>query len=155
MEHPIQEKNINIVEAFSFQLPEKLNIFVRLLQIFKNIFHTKSLYLYWKIRYLAESFELYSLNRLFLRYWASTWKKLLCLLIILMTKISLGTKAKIFFIRTYQIFYLLNKEFVSNMYHSKISFTQDWVAFMSQPYWVEVMVEVELRLMLIWTWGWN
>ena len=32
---------------------------------------------------------------------------------------------------------------------------QDWVAFMSQPYWVEVMVEVELRLRLIWTWGWN
>ena len=36
---------------------------------------------------------------------------------------------------------------------------QDWVAFMSQSYWVEVMVEVELRLILrlrlIWTWGWN
>ena len=36
---------------------------------------------------------------------------------------------------------------------------QDWVAFMSQPYWVKVMVEVELRLTLrlrmIWTWGWN
>ena len=32
---------------------------------------------------------------------------------------------------------------------------QDWVAFMSQPYWVEVMVEVELRLRLIQTWGWN
>ena len=30
---------------------------------------------------------------------------------------------------------------------------QDWVAFMSQPYWVVVMVEVELRL--IWTWSWN
>ena len=25
---------------------------------------------------------------------------------------------------------------------------QDWVAFMSQPYWVEVKVEVELRLIL-------
>ena len=33
--------------------------------------------------------------------------------------------------------------------------SQDWVAFMSQPYWVEVMVEVKLRLRLIWTWGWN
>ena len=32
---------------------------------------------------------------------------------------------------------------------------QDWVAFMSQPYWVEVMVAVELRLRLIWTWGWD
>ena len=30
---------------------------------------------------------------------------------------------------------------------------QDWVAFMSQPYWVEVKVEFELRL--IWGWGWN
>ena len=41
----------------------------------------------------------------------------------------------------------------------KITLKQDWVAFMSQPYWVEVMVEVELRLILrlrlIWTWGWN
>ena len=25
---------------------------------------------------------------------------------------------------------------------------QDWVAFMSQPYWVEIKVEVELRLIL-------
>ena len=25
---------------------------------------------------------------------------------------------------------------------------QDWVAFMSEPYWVEVKVEVELRLIL-------
>ena len=38
---------------------------------------------------------------------------------------------------------------------------QDWVAFMSQPYWVKVKVEVEvelrliLRLRLIWGWGWS
>ena len=36
---------------------------------------------------------------------------------------------------------------------------QDWVAFMSQPYWIEVKVEVEfrliLRLRLIWGWGWS
>ena len=34
---------------------------------------------------------------------------------------------------------------------------QDWVAFMSQPYWVEVKVEVQLRLILrlIWGWGWS
>ena len=25
---------------------------------------------------------------------------------------------------------------------------QDWVAFMSQPYWFEVKIEVELRLIL-------
>ena len=30
--------------------------------------------------------------------------------------------------------------------HQNIFATQDWVAFMSQPYWVEVKVEVELRL---------
>ena len=33
-----------------------------------------------------------------------------------------------------------------------IKVKQDWVAFMSQPYWVEVMVEVELRLKLSWGW---
>ena len=41
----------------------------------------------------------------------------------------------------------------------KESLKQDWVAFMSQPYWVEVKVEVELRLILrlrlIWCWGWS
>ena len=36
-----------------------------------------------------------------------------------------------------------------------LAIKQDWVAFMSQPYWVEVMVEVELRLRLILPWGWN
>ena len=29
---------------------------------------------------------------------------------------------------------------------------QDWVAFMSQPHWVEVMIAVELRLRLKWGW---
>ena len=36
---------------------------------------------------------------------------------------------------------------------------QDWVAFISQPFWVEAKVEVELRLMLrlrlIWGCHWN
>ena len=44
-----------------------------------------------------------------------------------------------------------------NYAHSRsLQFQQDWVAFMSQPYWVEVMVEVELglRLRLILIWGW-
>ena len=33
---------------------------------------------------------------------------------------------------------------------------QDWVAFMSQPYWVEIEIEaeVDLRLSLKWGWGW-
>ena len=30
-----------------------------------------------------------------------------------------------------------------------LTIKQDWVAFMSLPYWVEVMVAVELRLRLI------
>ena len=29
---------------------------------------------------------------------------------------------------------------------------QDWVAFMSQPYWVEVKVEVEVELKFSWNW---
>ena len=44
------------------------------------------------------------------------------------------------------------------VYHKGLNnrFQQDWVAFMSQPYWVEVMVEVELRLILRLklSWGW-
>ena len=37
---------------------------------------------------------------------------------------------------------------------------QDWVAFMSQPYWVEVVVELSLilrlnlEMVLSWGWGW-
>ena len=33
---------------------------------------------------------------------------------------------------------------------NRLQTKKDWIAFMSQPYWVEVKVEVELRL----KWGW-
>ena len=44
---------------------------------------------------------------------------------------------------------------LSKVCEIQICVKQNWVAFMSQPYWVEVMVEVELRMILRLRLIWN
>ena len=52
------------------------------------------------------------------------------------------------------LFYCISWDFTYhiNIINYEYIYIQDRVAFMSQPYWVEVMVKVELRL--TWTWVW-